>query len=109
MHTSVKPTNVSKNKSSGLFLFILLVLFLFVLLVGNVLLAHENRGLQKEYYKTHDQLLEARDQWGELMIEYSHLTSPARVEKIAKEQLDMVNIQENKQTVFIVEKDQQVE
>ncbi|CAN8138960.1 cell division protein FtsL [Thiomicrorhabdus sp. 6S2-11] len=109
MHTSNKPTNLSQTKSSGLFLLVLLVLFLFVLLIGNILLSHEIRGLQKEYYKTHDQLLDARDQRGELMIEYSHLTSPARVEKIAKERLGMVNIQDHKQTVFIVEKDQKIE
>lgn len=109
MHTSSKPTHLSKAKPRGLFLLVLLVLLLFALLVGNILLAHEIRGLQKEYYKTHDQLLEARDLRGELMIEYSHLTSPARVEKIAKQQLGMVNIQENKQTVYIVEKGQQLE
>ncbi|BBP46559.1 hypothetical protein THMIRHAS_19320 [Thiosulfatimonas sediminis] len=105
MHASAKPTNLSETKRSGLFLLFFLMLLLFALLVGNVLLGHEIRGLQKEYYKTHDQLLEARDQRGELMIEYSHLTAPARVEKIAKEKLGMKAIQENKQTIFIVEKE----
>ncbi|WP_243755294.1 cell division protein FtsL [Thiomicrorhabdus sp. 6S3-12] len=84
---------------------IFLVLFLFALLFGNIYLSHQIRGIQKEYYKNVDQLVAARHEWGELMLEKMHLTSPANVERIAKEELKMVSSQKQKQTVYIVDKE----
>ncbi|MBN2646187.1 MAG: cell division protein FtsL [Thiotrichales bacterium] len=101
---SSNPAHLRSPKPSGLFLFSLLVLLLLALLFTNIYLSHQVRGIQKEYYQNVDKLVAARHTWGELMLEKMHLSSPANVERIAKERLKMVSNQVHKQTIFVMDK-----
>jgi cell division protein FtsL len=75
-------------KWSGFFLFTLAGLIL-VTLLAIVHLQHQIRSLESQYYSSMQQNLLAKEEWGKLMLEKKHLTSPVMVEKVAREQLDM--------------------
>ncbi len=83
-----EPVRLKDFKRSGLFLFILALLTIVSLLLI-VQVQHEIRHLESRYYQTMQQTLVAKEDWGRLKLEQEHLTSPAMVEKIAKEQLNM--------------------
>lgn len=58
-------------------------------LVLTVLLQHHIRHLETRYYQALQQKAELDEEWGRLMLEKSHLSSPGRVERAARENLDM--------------------
>lgn len=47
------------------------------------------RLAQTELYQINTELSQQREKWGELMLQKTHLESPAKVEIIAKQQLKM--------------------
>ncbi|WP_330924588.1 cell division protein FtsL [Candidatus Sororendozoicomonas aggregata] len=51
--------------------------------------AFENRRLHNVLQKMRQERNQAQVEWGRLLLEYSTLTSPGRVEQIAREQLNM--------------------
>ena len=72
----------------------LLLMILIVLTVGSgvavIYIKHENRKLFMELqvlYKARDQL---DDEWGRLLLEQSTLVGQGRVERLARERLEMV-------------------
>lgn len=83
-----EPARLKDFKRSGLFLFFLALLTIVSLLLI-VQIQHEIRHLESRYYQTMQQTLVAKEDWGRLKLEQEHLTSPAMVEKVAKEQLNM--------------------
>lgn len=50
---------------------------------------HENRRLHNELQQELENRNKAQVEWGKLLLEQSALTSPARVERIAREELGM--------------------
>ncbi|WP_051786305.1 cell division protein FtsL [Endozoicomonas numazuensis] len=50
---------------------------------------HENRRLHNELQQELERRNKAQVEWGKLLLEQSSLTNPGRVEKIAREELDM--------------------
>lgn len=54
-----------------------------------VYLEQSIRALEQRYHSALEDLYLERNQWGVLMLEKGHLESPTRIEKIAKEQLQM--------------------
>lgn len=50
---------------------------------------HENRRLHNELQRQLEEKNRAQLEWGKLLLEYSTLTAPARVEKIARDELNM--------------------
>ncbi len=51
--------------------------------------AFESRRLHNVLQKMREDRNQAQVEWGRLLLEYSTLTSPGRVERIAREQLNM--------------------
>ncbi|VAW44357.1 hypothetical protein MNBD_GAMMA04-1503 [hydrothermal vent metagenome] len=95
-----KPTHLKINKWRGLFLFILLV-FLLGSLVAISKVEHQIRALETKYYNVLKQALKANEESGRLRLEKEHLTAPARVESVAKTQLNMTRDKSNYQTIYI--------
>ncbi|MGM0525301.1 MAG: cell division protein FtsL [Pseudomonadota bacterium] len=79
------------------------VMLLTLLVVGTALtviyIAHQNRQLTAE----RDQLLSDRDlldrEWRHLVIEQNSLTEHSRVERIAAQQLDMVEVSSEREVL----------
>ncbi|PJE80355.1 Cell division protein FtsL [invertebrate metagenome] len=51
--------------------------------------AYKNRQLHNQLKTVQDQRNRAQVEWGRLLLEYSTLTTPARIEKLAMERLNM--------------------
>lgn len=89
MHNRTPETaHLRDFKWSGFFLFSLALITL-ISLLGIVHIQHDIRSVESRYYQTMQQTLVAKEEWGRLMLEKKHLTSPAMVEKVASEQLEM--------------------
>jgi cell division protein FtsL len=97
---SPEPTHFDSFKWRGFFLF-LLMLVLLAGLLGSVYLKHHIRMLEAQYYQIMQQTLVAKEQWGRLQLEKNHLTSPQRVENIAKNVLDMQRVDSPLVTIFV--------
>ena len=97
-----KPTHLKVNKWRGLFLFILLV-FLLSSLVAIVKVEHQIRALETQYYNVLKQGLKANEESGRLRLEKEYLTAPARVEYIAKTELNMTRDKSNFQVIYIAQ------
>ncbi len=95
-----KPTHLKVNKWRGLFLFIL-VLFIVGSLVAISKVEHQVRILESQYYQSLKLALKANEEWGRLRLEKEHLTAPARVEHIAKTELNMTLDKSNYQTIYL--------
>lgn len=95
-----KPARLNSFKWSGFFLFILALISLLSLL-AIVHIQHEIRHIESRYYQTMQQTLVAKEEWGRLMLEKEHLTSPVMVEKIASEQLDMTLNKSNFEYIYL--------
>jgi cell division protein FtsL len=85
---SSKPVRLVKANLAGLFAFVLLCL-LAAVLVLIVLLQHKVRHLETTYYQGLQQQAQLDEEWGRLMLEKSHLSAAGRIERIARERLDM--------------------
>jgi len=97
-----KPTHLRDFKWRGLFLFILLM-FVLGSLVAITQVQHQVRYLETQYYQALKQSLKANEEWGRLRLEKEHLTAPARVERIARSQLNMTLDKSNYQTIYLTE------
>ncbi len=95
-----KPTHLNAFKWRGLFLFILIALVL-ASLVGVVRVQHEIRHLETQYYQSLKSALTAHEEWGRLQLERKYLTAPARVEQVARTQLNMTSDKSNFQTLYL--------
>jgi len=98
---SSKPTHFKVTKWRGLFLFVL-VLFVLGSLVAISNVEHQVRALESQYYLSLKQALKANEEWGRLRLEKEHLTAPARVEHIAKTELNMTLDKSNYQTIYLM-------
>jgi len=87
----IKP--IQKNKSSlhGLFAFLLLCL-LAAMIGVTILLQHHIRHLETQVFNTAQTKAQLDEEWGRLMLEKSHLSSPGRVELIARDQMTMQEV-----------------
>ncbi|WP_422134525.1 cell division protein FtsL [Endozoicomonas sp. ALD040] len=68
------------------------VMLLACVLVSGVAVSfvkHENRLLHNELQQAFEQRNKAQVEWGKLLLEHSSLTSPGRVERIARDELNM--------------------
>lgn len=74
-------------RSYGSTLLLLLLVVLSGLSVGYV--SYENRRLHNRIQQELENRNSAQVEWGKLLLEHSTLTSPGRVEKVAREKLDM--------------------
>ncbi|BCN93875.1 hypothetical protein THMIRHAM_16600 [Thiomicrorhabdus immobilis] len=83
-----EPTHLNAFKWRGFFLF-LLVTLVCASLLAIVHVQHQIRNVESQYYQSLKQALVAKEQWGRLMLEKKHLTSPIMVEQVAKKKLDM--------------------
>ncbi|MEA1989793.1 MAG: cell division protein FtsL [Pseudomonadota bacterium] len=83
-----EPTHLKDFKWRGFFLF-LLVALVCISLLAIVHVQHQIRNVESQYYQSLKHTLVAKEEWGRLMLEKKHLTSPAMVENIAKQKLDM--------------------
>jgi len=83
-----EPTHLKVFKWRGFFLF-LLVTLVCASLLAIVHIQHQIRNVESQYYQSLKHALTAKEEWGRLMLEKKHLTSPAMVENIAKQKLDM--------------------
>lgn len=72
----------------GATLLLLLLVVLSGLSVGYV--SYENRRLHNRIQQELESRNSAQVEWGKLLLEHSTLTSPGRIEKIAREELGMV-------------------
>lgn len=54
-----------------------------------ILLQHHIRHLETQNFIANQHKLELDEEWGRLMLEKHHLSSPGRVESIAREGLNM--------------------
>ena len=97
---SPEPTRFKPFKWRGFFVFVLALLILLSLL-AIVQVQHEIRNLESRYYQSMQQTLVAKEEWGRLMLEKKHLTSPARVEQVAKQQLNMTLDKSNFKHIYI--------
>lgn len=66
-----------------------IVIFLFVNALFVVLVSFENRELAHEWQALGTEHDELQEEYGRLMLEYSTLAAPSRVEYIARQKLDM--------------------
>ncbi len=96
-----RPAHLNTFKWRGLFLFVLLALVL-ASLVGIVRVQHEIRSLENQYYVSLKEALSAQEEWGRLQLEKNYLTSPARVEQVARTQLKMTSNKSNYQTLYLL-------
>lgn len=95
-----EPTRLKQFKWRGFFLFLLSLITLASLL-AIVHVQHEIRSTESRYYQVMQQTLVAKEQWGRLMLEKEHLTSPVMVEKVASEQLNMTLDKSGFETVYL--------
>ncbi|GAB6070759.1 hypothetical protein JCM30760_18560 [Thiomicrorhabdus hydrogeniphila] len=95
-----EPTHLKAFKWRGFFLFILVTLVLASLL-AIVHVQHKIRNIESQYYQSLQQSLVAKEEWGRLMLEKKHLTSPNMVEQIAKQKLGMTLDKEHFQYLYI--------
>ena len=95
-----EPTHLKPFKWRGFFLFILVTLVLASLL-AIVHVQHKIRNIESQYYQSLQQSLVAKEEWGRLMLEKKHLTSPNMVEQIAKQKLAMTLDKEHFQYLYI--------
>jgi cell division protein FtsL len=86
--SDLKP--IQKNKSSlhGLFAFLLLCA-LAAMIGVTILLQHHIRHLETQVFNATQTKAQLDEEWGRLMLEKSHLSSPGRVEAIASEKMEM--------------------
>jgi cell division protein FtsL len=83
-----KPNRLIRFSPAGLFAFILL-LILALTGLAQVWMQHHLRHLETAYYEQLQLKSKLTEDWGRLMLEKSHLSSPSRVERNAREELDM--------------------
>lgn len=99
----LKPIQFMKINWAGLFAFLLLSL-LAVILVLIVLVQHKVRHLETSYYQGLQAQAKLDEEWGRLMLEKSHLSSPGRVERVARENLQM-SIPQTQQVIILQSKE----
>ncbi|HHS99611.1 MAG TPA: cell division protein FtsL [Thiomicrospira sp.] len=97
-----RPTHLKDFKWRGFFLFFLATLVLASLL-AIVHVQHEIRNVESRYYQSLKQTLAAKEEWGRLMLEKKHLTSPIMVEQVAKNKLNMTLDKSHFQNIYINE------
>jgi cell division protein FtsL len=99
-----KPTHLAPFKWRGFFIFSLGVTVL-ICLVAIIQVQHQIRHTETEYYRALQKNIQAREEWGRLMLEKMHLSSPARVERIAQSRLHMTldksQARQNLQTLYL--------
>ncbi len=95
-----EPASLKQFKLGGFFLFLLAVLTL-VSLLAIVHVQHDIRYYESRYYQSMQQTLVAKEEWGRLMLEKKHLTSPVMVEKVARQQLNMTLDKTNFEYVYL--------
>lgn len=102
-----KPTHLPTIKWRGFFLLGLLFTVL-ALFVAIILVQHEIRHTETEYSHALQKNIQAREEWGRLMLEKMHLTAPARIEQIAGSRLNMTleksESRQNLQTIYLQER-----
>lgn len=86
---SLKPARFSHVNLAGLFAFLLLCVVV-ASWVMIVLLQHKIRHLETEYYQGLQLQEQLNEEWGRLMLEKGHLKAPERIERIARERLNMI-------------------
>ncbi len=101
------PAHLIAFKWRGLFLFIFLAAILGSL-IAIVKIQYEIRYLESQYYDVMQQALKAREEWGRLMLEKTHLTSSIRVEQIARSRLHMTSEKDHYETVILPPQSAQV-
>ncbi|WP_419835641.1 cell division protein FtsL [Endozoicomonas atrinae] len=74
-------------RSSGTAILLLLLVVLSGLSVGYV--SYENRLLHNQIQQELENRNSAQVEWGKLLLEHSTLTSPGKIEKVAREKLGM--------------------
>ncbi len=91
---SLKPQQ-DKSNLSGLFALGFLAVIL-VAMISIVLVQHNIRNLETAYAKMFAYQKQHHGEWGRLILEKHHLSAPARVEQIARENLNMtINTSDN--------------
>lgn len=95
-----EPTHLKNFKWRGFFLFILVTLVCASLL-AIVHVQHQIRNIESRYYQSLQQSLVANEEWGRLMLEKKHLTSPTMVEQVAKQKLGMTLDKTHFQYIYI--------
>jgi cell division protein FtsL len=93
-----KPIQPNSFALSGLFAFVL-VCVLAALIGITILLTHHIRHLETAVFNATEAKAELDEEWGRLMLEKGHLTSPGRVEVIAR---DSLNMHEAKPDVILI-------
>lgn len=86
-------------RSYGSTLLLLLLVVLSGLSVGYV--SYENRRLHNRIQQELENRNSAQVEWGKLLLEHSTLTSPGRIEKVAREKLDM-DVPKNSQIEMVL-------
>lgn len=94
-----KPTPIKRIDMGGLFSFAL-VLLLGITMVAKVLLQHQIRDLEAQYYTDLIYHAELKEQWGQMLLESAHLTAPLLVEQQARTELRMQRPQQIKYVVL---------
>ena len=64
-------------------------LILFVCALAVVFVSYHNRQLAHQWQAQSNEYAELQEEYGRLMLEYSTLAAPSRVENIARKQLNM--------------------
>ncbi len=82
-------------------LFVLLGI-LFFLAVSVVNMKEKVRVVQTQLFQLNTEIQQQREKWGELMLQKTHLESPAKVEVLAKQQLQMQSLPKAFVTVKIL-------
>lgn len=95
-----EPTHLKDFKWRGFFLF-LLVMLVCASLLAIVYVQHQIRHVESRYYHSLQQTLVAKEEWGRLMLEKKHLTSPIMVEQVAKQKLGMTLDKTHFQYIYI--------
>jgi len=86
-----KPSHKPIAKWHGLFLF-LLFLIVIILAIKVVHISSQVRDAQGELYQLSMELNSEKEKWGALMLQKTHLETPAEVEKQAQKLLGMTAI-----------------
>ncbi|MCL6415918.1 cell division protein FtsL [Aestuariirhabdus sp. Z084] len=84
---------------------LLMVLLLVMVAVSALLVtytAHLNRLAFNELMAERNSKHQAQVQWGQLLLQHSTLTTPSRIENLARKQLNM-NIPHPKDTIMVVQ------
>ena len=68
----------------------LMVLFLILTALGAIYSSFVNRQLAHEWQALQQSQNKMQEEYGRLMLEYSTLAAPSRIERIARDQLKMV-------------------